>query len=41
MEKKTGLDLVDLAKGSEDVKINYADLQANPEDITIRHFGRG
>ncbi|GMR05743.1 MAG: nitrate reductase subunit alpha [Gammaproteobacteria bacterium] len=30
MEKKTGLDLVDLAKGSEDVKIRYADLQAQP-----------
>jgi len=29
-EKKTGLDLVDLAKGSEDVKINYADIQAQP-----------
>ncbi|NOY15311.1 MAG: nitrate reductase subunit alpha, partial [Gammaproteobacteria bacterium] len=30
MEKKTGLDLVDLGKGSEDVKIRYADLQAQP-----------
>ena len=30
MEKKTGLDLVDLAKGSEDVRIRYADLQSQP-----------
>ncbi len=30
MEKKTGLDLVDLGKGSEDVKIRYEDLQAQP-----------
>lgn len=30
MEKKTGLDLVDLAEGSRDVKIRYADLQAQP-----------
>jgi len=30
MEKKTGLDLVDLAAGSADVNINYADLQAQP-----------
>ncbi len=30
MEKKTGLELVDLAKGSEDVSIRYADLQAQP-----------
>jgi nitrate reductase alpha subunit len=30
MEKKTGLELVDLAKGSEDVKLTYADLQAQP-----------
>ncbi len=30
MEKKTGLDLVHLGKGSEDVKIRYADLQAQP-----------
>lgn len=30
MEKKTGLELVDLAKGSEDVRIRYADLQAQP-----------
>ncbi len=30
MEKKTGLDLVDLGKGSEDVKLRYADLQAQP-----------
>jgi nitrate reductase alpha subunit len=30
MEKKTGLELVDLARGSADVKINYADLQAQP-----------
>lgn len=30
MEKKTGLDLVDLAKGSEDVRIRYTDLQAQP-----------
>ena len=29
-EKKTGLDLVDLGAGSEDVRINYADLQAQP-----------
>jgi nitrate reductase alpha subunit len=30
MEKKTGLNLVDLGKGSEDVRITYADLQAQP-----------
>jgi nitrate reductase alpha subunit len=30
MEKKTGLDLVDLGAGSEDVRITYADLQAQP-----------
>lgn len=30
MEKKTGLELVDLAKGSEDVNIRYEDLQAQP-----------
>ena len=30
MEKKTGLELVDLAKGSEDFRVNYADLQAQP-----------
>ena len=30
MEKKTGLELVDLGKGSEDVLINFADLQAQP-----------
>ena len=30
MEKKTGLDLVDIAAGSEDVHINYADIQAQP-----------
>jgi nitrate reductase alpha subunit len=30
MEKKTGLELVDLAKGSEDVRIRYEDLQAQP-----------
>jgi nitrate reductase alpha subunit len=30
MSKKTGLDLVPLAKGSEDVRIRYADLQAQP-----------
>lgn len=30
MEKKTGLDLVDLGKVSENVLINYADLQAQP-----------
>ena len=30
MEKKTGLELVDLGKGSEDVLITYADLQAQP-----------
>jgi nitrate reductase / nitrite oxidoreductase, alpha subunit len=30
MEKKTGLDLVQLGKGNEEVKINYADLQAQP-----------
>ncbi|TAJ93376.1 MAG: nitrate reductase subunit alpha [Gammaproteobacteria bacterium] len=30
MEKKTGLSLVDLGKGSEDVRITYADLQAQP-----------
>jgi nitrate reductase alpha subunit len=29
-EKKTGLVLADLAEGSEDVKITYADLQAQP-----------
>lgn len=29
-EKKTGLTLVDLGEGSKDVKINYADLQAQP-----------
>lgn len=31
MEVKTGLELVDLAKGSEDVRVNYADLQAQPK----------
>jgi nitrate reductase alpha subunit len=30
MEKKTGLDLLDLATGSRDVKLRYADLQAQP-----------
>ena len=30
MEKKTGLELADLAKGSEDVNIRYEDLQAQP-----------
>jgi nitrate reductase alpha subunit len=30
MEKKTGLDLVDLAVGSRDVKLRYEDLQAQP-----------
>ncbi len=30
MEKKTGLTLADLGKGSEDVWIRYADLQAQP-----------
>ena len=30
MEKKTGLDLVDLAQGSKDVRMTYADLQAQP-----------
>jgi nitrate reductase alpha subunit len=30
MEKKTGLELVDLATGSRDVKLTYADLQAQP-----------
>ncbi|KAA3612548.1 MAG: nitrate reductase subunit alpha [Calditrichaeota bacterium] len=29
-ERRTGLDLVDLAKGSEDVKITYQELQAQP-----------
>ena len=30
MEKKTGLDLVDLGKGSENVRMTYAELQAQP-----------
>jgi len=30
MEKKTGLPLADLGEGSKDVRINYADLQAQP-----------
>jgi nitrate reductase alpha subunit len=30
MEKKTGLKLADLGEGSKDVRINYADLQAQP-----------
>jgi len=30
MEKKTGLDLVDLGRGSKDVRMRYADLQAQP-----------
>ncbi len=30
MEKKTGLKLADLGEGSEDLRINYADLQAQP-----------
>ena len=30
MEKKTGLKLADLAEGSKDVKIRYADLQSQP-----------
>ncbi|MBI2567060.1 MAG: nitrate reductase subunit alpha [Candidatus Schekmanbacteria bacterium] len=30
MEKKTGLPLVDLAAGSEDVRLTYAELQAQP-----------
>ena len=30
MEKKTGVELVDLGKGSEQVLINYKDLQAQP-----------
>jgi nitrate reductase / nitrite oxidoreductase, alpha subunit len=30
MEKKTGLQLADLGDGSKDVRINYADLQAQP-----------
>lgn len=29
-EKKTGVALVDLGEGSKDIKINYADLQAQP-----------
>ena len=33
MEKKTGLELVDLARGSEDVKLRYADLQAQPRRL--------
>jgi nitrate reductase alpha subunit len=31
MEKKTGLDLVDLGQGSKDVRTFYADLQAQPK----------
>jgi nitrate reductase alpha subunit len=31
MEKKTGLQLADLAAGSEDVRIRYEDLQAQPK----------
>jgi len=31
MEKKTGLKLADLAEGSKDVRIRYADLQAQPQ----------
>jgi nitrate reductase alpha subunit len=31
MEEKTGLELVDLARGSQDVRMNYADLQAQPK----------
>ncbi len=30
MEKKTGLELADLAEGSKDVRMTYADLQAQP-----------
>lgn len=30
LEKKTGLSLVDIAEGSKDVSINYADIQAQP-----------
>jgi nitrate reductase alpha subunit len=30
MEKKTGLELVDLAEGSKDFRVRYADLQAQP-----------
>ena len=30
MEKKTGLVLADLAEGAKDIRINYADLQAQP-----------
>jgi nitrate reductase alpha subunit len=30
MEKKTGLELVDLGEGSKDVRMTYADLQAQP-----------
>ncbi len=30
MEKKTGLKLADIAEGSKDVHINYADIQAQP-----------
>ena len=30
MEKKTGLDLVDLAEGNKNVRMTYADLQAQP-----------
>ena len=30
MEKKTGLKLADLAEGSEDLRLRYADLQAQP-----------
>ena len=39
-EKKTGLALSDLAKGSEDLRIRYADLQAQPRRYTTSPCGR-
>ena len=40
-EKKTGLALSDLAKGSEDLRIRYADLQAQPRRYTTSPLWSG
>jgi nitrate reductase alpha subunit len=40
-EKKTGMPLSDLAKGSEDLRIRYADLQAQPRRYTTSPLWSG
>jgi len=41
MEKKTGLQLADLASGSRDLKLSYADLQAQPRRYTTSPLWSG